>query len=922
MGRAQFVGRRGELGAAHSRLRTAADGTGQVVLVYGEPGIGKTRLAQEIAELATSDGMPVCWGRAVKDEGSPPYWPFRQVVRELVGRHAAGELAKDLAVVAPEVGPTRPVTTPEERFRVFEAVTEYLTTAAGQDGLLVVLDDLHWADPPTLQLLVHLARAVRSSRLMVMATYRDTETRGREALTSALASLTHDVTRVRLVGLTVSEVATQLAGLTGAPVAEHVAATVSRRTQGNPFFVAELGRLLHDNGASLPDAVRDAIRARLDALSPLCRDVVAAASVLGSQLDPAVLADVLDRSLDDVLAALDEAASAGVTDGWRFSHDLIRDTARLIMPTAARLSLHRRIAAHFEARSDAGTRAAEIAHHWLESLPAGDLVKAAEWAERAADTAMAQLAWENAADLYARALRASPDLSASARSRLLCRQGSAQLRQFDVVGGETTLGLAAQAAREAGDPRAIAEVALAMETVSSAEWINTGKALCDEALAVLPPQDDPLRARLLAQRVAEAAFVGASGLDDLSEEALAMADRTGDPLALRSALRARQLARSGPEGVHDRLAVADRMYAIGVADDDPDALLWGRLWRFDAFCQLGRLDEAEAELLPISEAAARVRTGIARWHLLRSRAPLALARGRFKEAREQAEAAIDLVKDSGGPVLEAISISILAAVAGMTGQDEEVVERYSDYLLNPPEIIAPLLGAWNAECGRLDVARRCYQPAQVYQPIASVRRMSVLAGFVVLADAFDDREAAAEAYRLLLPHSDLIVCGGAGQVVIHGSAHRFLGMAAATLGRLDDAVRHFRAGIQTDERTGMIPFAATGRLGLARVLARRRRPGDAAESEALATSAAATAEQLGMVPLLRAARELSTSASGTLSKREHEIAILVAQGLTNKQIAATTHISVRTVESHVQSILGKLGVATRTQIATWAASQR
>jgi predicted ATPase len=189
--------------------------------------------------------MTTCWGRAVQDEGTPPYWPLRQVLRTVAGRHDPAGLAGDLALVAPEIGssPTRPITSPEERFRVFEAVTEYLVGAAAVAGLLIVLDDVQWADPPTLQLLVHIARAVRSSRLVILATYRDTETRGREAMSSALAALAREdsVTRVRLVGLTEAEVATQLAGLTGSPVAHEVAVTVSRRTQGNPFFVAEAG---------------------------------------------------------------------------------------------------------------------------------------------------------------------------------------------------------------------------------------------------------------------------------------------------------------------------------------------------------------------------------------------------------------------------------------------------------------------------------------------------------------------------------------------------------------------------------------------------------------------------------------------------------------------------------------------------------
>ncbi|MEV4316849.1 AAA family ATPase [Actinocrispum sp. NPDC049592] len=911
MGLSRLVGRRAEVELLGDRRAAAFAGSGQVVLVAGEPGIGKTRLAQEL-------GATAVWGRAVQDDGSPPYWPFRQVLRTLATRHPAGQLTSDLALIAPEVGagPTRPITSAEERFRVFEAVTEYLVTAAEADGLLIVLDDVHWADPPTLHLLVHLARSIRSSKLLILAAYRDTE--AHEAMSETLASLSREdtVTRIRLRGLTEAEVATQLAGLTGAPVADDVAAKVTRQSHGNPFFVAELGRLIHGTD-ELPDAVRDAVRARLKALSD--HEVLRAGSLLAS-LDPGVLAEVLQRPLAEVLSALDEAAQAGLVDGRRFVHDLVREAARLDLPTALRLDLHRRIAVHFGQRGDSGTRVAEIAHHWLESLPAGDPVKAAEWAERAADMAMAQLAWENASILYSRTLAAFPDLKPRARASLLCRLGIARLRRFDVIGGEEALREAAASAREAGDSNALAEVALAMEAMSSAEWNNTGKALCDEALAALPRDDNPLRSRLLAQRAAEGAFTGAPEVDELSREALGIAGRTGDPQALRSALRARQLACSGPDGVHERLSLADRMLALGVADDDAEALLWGRMWRFDAYCQLGRLDDAEAQLAAIGEAAARIRTAVAQWHHVRAQAAIAHARGNFERARELADTALDLVKDTGGSVVTQVTVTVVATVAGMTGDEAGVLEEYGErYLFHPPEIVASLIGGWHASCGRLDIARRCYHPQQVHDVIGGMRFLPVMAGLVVLATTFEDKATAQAAYERLLPYGELITCGGAGVVTLNGAVHGVLGLAAAAVGRLDDAVRHYRQALVVNERSGMRPHVATVGLDLARVLIRRRRPGDRDEALALATSVAAQAEALGMRPLLAQARELTGNSSDPLSKREQEIAVLVGQGLTNRQIAAATHISVRTVETHVQHILAKLGLSTRTQIAAWAA---
>jgi predicted ATPase len=286
----------------------------------------------------------------------------------------------------------------EARFEAFEALADDLRAAAQAAGLLVVLDDLQWADTASLALLVHLVRGIGQSRLMIVAMYRDTERTGRGALSSALAALAREsnLSRIRLVGLTQAEVERQLNLVTGTSVPLELTVLVSQRTGGNPFFVTELGRLTGSLGQVLPDAVLDTVRARLARLSGPCRQLIAMAAVLGSELDPASLTEVAGRPVTQILSDLDEAATAGVvthSDGWRFGHDLIRESARLDLSTAAWLTAHARLAACLETRTDATGRASEIAYHWLESLPVGDPGRAAEWAERAADQALGQLAW-------------------------------------------------------------------------------------------------------------------------------------------------------------------------------------------------------------------------------------------------------------------------------------------------------------------------------------------------------------------------------------------------------------------------------------------------------------------------------------------------------------------------------------------------
>ena len=414
-----FVGRAAELALLAEQAAAAGRGEGRAVLIGGEPGIGKTRLAGETAARAAAAGLRWVRSRAVQDEGCPPYWMFGQVVRELAATHEPNEAQRaDLAVLSPGAGPgaAPPDALAGRRFAVFESVREYLTDAAADTGLVLVFDDVHWADAPSLRLLRHLAAGLGAARLLLLITYRDTETGGRDELTGLLAALAREeaVSRIRLTGLSQDEVAEQLAAVTGGAVAPEVAAAIGRRTHGNPFFVAELGRLHSASSdwaspGSLPEAVRDTVRVRLHDLTPACREVLCAAAVLGADLDPAAVAAVTGQEVAAVLAALDEAVAAGIVvagPGWCFGHDLVRETARLELPTADRLAVHARMGAYLQGRPDAAP--AMIAHHLLEALPIGDAGAAASWAERAAAAAMAQLAWEDAAVFYARAVRAVP----------------------------------------------------------------------------------------------------------------------------------------------------------------------------------------------------------------------------------------------------------------------------------------------------------------------------------------------------------------------------------------------------------------------------------------------------------------------------------------------------------------------------------
>jgi DNA-binding CsgD family transcriptional regulator len=901
-----------------------------VVLVAGEPGVGKTRLAEEAVDQARELGLACAMGRASEDEGSPPYWPFLQVFRGLSGQRPA-EWHGGLAGGDGLAGSAR------ERFRLFEVTAEALVAAAHPGGLLIVLDDLQWADAATIRLLVHLATGVTPARLMVVATYRDTETAGQEPLRAAVATLAREasVTRIRLDGLGEVEVGAHLAALTGWEVPDTVATAIWRRTRGNPFFVGELGRLLvSSSGGLLPDGVRDAVRDRLHRLSASCRTAVAAAAVLGSDVDPVALAHVTGTDAAAILAALDEASVAAILTGApvrRFAHDLFREAARLDVPTAERLMLHRRMAEHLSTRGDSDARTAEIAYHWLESLPTGDAKQAVAWTERAADRAMAQLAWEEAASLYQRALDAGDTHGVTAlpdRCRLLLGMAQAQVRVFDLDHARRGLMAAVDVARAAGDVESLARAALTMEGINDVAWEPTSRALCAEVLDKLPPGDSAVRVRLLALLVAAGGWAAPERSRARSAEALAMAERVGERRAVREALRARQMALSGPDGAAERLALGDRLVALGGdhddgGDDDSDdeAVLWGRLWRFDALAQLGDLDGAEAEVELINASAVRLRSPLAVWHVARCRAAVAAARGRFPQALAYGQEAEVAARRAGSMGAHVPSQGLLLILRSQVGAlDPASFEPAEPHPQAPvPAFQRALYATWLLAEGRRDEAHRIYRGLPSVVELPPFVQLSAYASMTDLAGEFDDRETAAQMYRLLLPHADLFVCSGAGVIMILGSVRYPLGIAAATMGRLDDAVRHLRAALGSAERAGMPPAIAQATYQLARVLARRTRPGDRDEAAALAVTAATLADRLGMRPLQRQAQDLVGSLaghqSGGLTRREREIAALVAQGLSNRQIAAASHITERTVESHVRHILDKFGFTNRTQIA-------
>ena len=441
-----FVGREGELVALTADLDAAVAGRGGVVLVGGEPGIGKTRLAEELAAQATSRGALVLWGRCWEGEGAPAFWPWVQVLRAYLQtadpaalRQEMGAGAADIAQVVPAVRallpdlPAPPPIEPEAaRFRLFDSLAGFLRAAAARRPLLLVLDDLHWADVPSLALLRFVGREVEGAGLLVVGSYRHTEVDREHPLLGTLADLTRGQHSRRLLlgGLDQQEVASFLALVAGVEPSQELAAAVHRQTDGNPFFVTEVVRLLASQGrldaaevgsrvlaAGLPEGVRAVVAERLGRLSDGCRQVLEVAAVLGRDFELRALQPVSGLDPGRLLELLEEGEAArvvGVVPGglgrWRFAHALVREVLYEGLPAARRIRLHGRVGEALEAvyGADPGPHLAELAHHFVAAAPGDQAMvgRAVRVATAAGRRALELLAWEEAAGLFERALAA------------------------------------------------------------------------------------------------------------------------------------------------------------------------------------------------------------------------------------------------------------------------------------------------------------------------------------------------------------------------------------------------------------------------------------------------------------------------------------------------------------------------------------
>ncbi|HET9052087.1 MAG TPA: AAA family ATPase [Candidatus Dormibacteraeota bacterium] len=958
-----FVGREVELSRVLGRLRDAGAGRGRLVLVGGDAGIGKTRLAEEVARRARAMSIPVAWGRAVETEGAPAFWPWRQVLRDLATqcepaelRAAAGTHGPALARLSSEVGralgvqPGPPTDASEDRFALFEGIADFLRRCAERGGLLVVLDDAHWADEPSVLLLSHLAGELTRTRVVVLVTHRGADDDAGAAHLLIALSSARSAERFHLVGLDRAATARQLEGIVGSAVGAAMVDKVHAMTDGNPFFTLEMARLMVATAATdvdaaavgdVPPSVREVVRRRLAAVTAEGRALLDAASVVGREFDADTLAVMTDRSAVSVSDALDGASRLGIlvpgvaAGTLRFSHLLVRETLYADLDVAARRRLHARAAEALDwlhaHRLD--PHLAAIARHRTACATTGeDARTAAAWLVRAAQAAMDRLAWEEAVRLDRLALEVAGDrFDAEERAGALIALATGLARSGELAESLRQCTAASRCAATAGRPDLMAAAALVLEGVSEPEWNAALALLCDDALRELPADAVALRARLLAQRTTWRLMAGEyAGAVEASEVAVSLAEESGDDAALLAAMRVRHTVSSGPEGLEERRRIAERLLDLGMRSGGAEPLLWGRLWRIEAALDAGDLAAARRDVEALGGGDASRSHLVARWHLHRLRSILAEARGDFDDAVAAAERAREVMSRADHTQASALYDAFRhGALAWFRGADPDATESIRGHLARVPDAYAPLVRIslvsvllWS---GRRDEARAEYRllPPLDATPLPGVAQFTHQAFRATAAAELGECADALALYATLLPYRDRHL-GGSGPEY-RGCVELVLGVVARHCGDRATSIGHLRRALAAHRLCGSPPFAVATQCELADVLVEADPVGNRREARALATEALAAARRLGMPPFVtRAEGFLETRArpdASPLSRREEEVAALVARGLTSRQIATALHLSERTAQNHVQHILDKLGFASRSQIAAWFAAR-
>ena len=972
-----FIGRQPELAVLTAVLDDAIAGRGQMVMLAGEPGIGKTRLAQELASRAESLGAQVLWGWCYEHAGAPPYWPYVQPIRAYVETADADQLrtqmgpgGAEIAEIVPELRAKLPdleqpfAAKPEQaRFRLFDSVATFLKNASQSRPLVFVIDDLHWADESSLLMLEFLAKEISASPLLILGTYRDVEVTGRHPLSQTLGNLVREqhFRRVALGGLTEQEVGEFVEANAGVTLPSDALATIHSRTEGNPLFVNEVVGLIDPDQITenrawaeiIPEGVRDAIGRRLSRLSENCNQVLRTASVIGREFEFSLLRGLdSDIGTDVVLEALEEALEAKVieplpvgAERYQFGHALIQQALYGEMSHIRRVRAHARIGETLEQLHQAGLEehAAELAHHFAEAEAVIGSEKLGRYSLMAGERALATYAYEDALTHFEKGLvardialsgtEAATDEEAAA---LLFGLGRAQTVTFERIHYPEALNSLTRAFDYyvgVGDvPKAVAIAEQPIPLVAGAE--GEIARLLSRALTLVPP-DSHEAARIMSHYTRPMA-----GVERATEAlgcALTIARREEDiALEIRTLTNTGRLVR-GLYRYQESLDMFLQAIDLARPKNDLHSEVVAGYWAALAQSNLGHLEGMRLTAAACLQAAER----------LHDRSWLALTfwnnqfaaklEGAWQEAREFGDRGLSVSPR------ECRILYSCVLVEHEVGEFD-LAERYLENLLDAmretrpgssPEYsfvsgLIPMVAAITGKSDRLSVAEEAAQFVLQSTDTGGLGELVLFArtGLGLIAVLKNDAEVAREQYSSLEPFRGLMVMLG-------GMANdRLLGLLSRTMGDSDQAAAHFEDALTFCRKAGYRPELAWSCCDYADMLLDPSTGSGRAEGEnrakamSLLDESLAISGDLGMRPLMERVVDLQQRAEAKpvpapafpdgLTQREVEVIGLVALGKTDREIAEELFISIKTVGNHVSNILNKTSAANRTEATSYA----
>jgi len=905
-----LVGRAGESALLGDWWTSVRQGAGRLMLVDGDPGIGKTRLVAGLARAAESHGALVLWGRCDEDPVAP-FQPFAEALGRYFQTLSADRISRmpdwqlselsRLVLRLREYAPTLEDEggDPEsERFRFFEAVTAALNELSSSGPILLVIDDLHAADQPTLLLLRHVLRGTDDAKLGIVGVFIDTEVAPDHRLRAMLADFraVYPVATVHLQGLQSAAVEELVQGWTNAPA--DLVPQLCRLTDGNPLFLDELLREFgyreaeqsEEGDAPVPpslsptEAIRELVARRVSRLPEDVIYLLQAAAVAGAEFEAGIVAEAAELTAEQRLDAFDRAEESrllrrvgqDIRDRYLFTHTLVRDAIYGELLRGRRVRYHHKIATATE-RAHAGeldTHVNELAHHFYMGAALADADKASHYCRAAGERALRLLAFEEAAVQFARSLEVADQFGlADPRTRCdaLIALAEAQNRAGDTMLADVNFARAAALARDLGDAERLAAAALRAGPLSYLGIVRANEEqvrLLEEALAMLPEDDDT---HLRAMVTARLGLVIVYGADislpgtltrslALSTDAVAIARRLGDRVALGYALNARMHALWGVARAPERMATGTELGEI--ADDIGDELLalHGHMWRIREFLAQGDVDAVNEEITRFGARETGPVHPLEASYAFNVTAMMALLAGDFEEAEQLGHRALEVAEGHNE-----LALSFYGALMMWTwwqrGDLAAPDGAFREILAQAPaeySTVSAVLALVHAEAGDTEASLTQLRSlaALGWENVADDQTegvslaMAAAACSVLGASASD---FAPHLYEAMRPYAGTVVVVRAPAAACVGPADHFLGLLAGAMGDLALAEVHHEAALRLARRMGSPPFVAAAEVELARTVRRRRPAADKEHVAVLLRNAEEAARSMGLHRLARQA---------------------------------------------------------------------